>query len=113
MSNYAKALAWFTDVPEVGIEQMRAVGPYCLAHRAQWTDAHLSLIQKDRRRDPLQIHVARKAINEVFQRYSEQAEHVKAALANAYRFFQGEPVELLAGDHPIYAEIRKDLSLEK
>jgi len=112
MSNYAKALAWFTDVAEVQIEQVRAVGPYCLAHRAQWTDAHLSLMQKERRSDPLQIHVARKAINEVFQRYSEQAEHVKMALANAYRIYKGESMEFLAGDHPIYAEIRKDLSLE-
>jgi MoxR-like ATPase len=113
LSNYAKALAWFTDVHKVGLEQMRAVGPYCLAHRAQWTDAHLSLVQKGRRSDPLQIHVAREAINEVYQRYSEQAEHVKAALANAYRIFQGEPMEPPAGDHPIYAEIRKDLSLEE
>ncbi len=112
LSNYAKALAWFTDVPEVGIEQMRAVGPYCLAHRARWTEAHLSLMQKDRRSDPLQIHMAREAINEVYQRYSEQAEHVKTALANAYRIFQGEPLEPLAGDHPIYGEIRKDLNLE-
>jgi len=112
LSNYAKALAWFTGAAEVGLDQMRAVGPYCLAHRARWTDAHLSLMQKDRRRDPLQIHAARKAIHEVYQRYTEQAEHVKTALANAYRIFQGEPMELLAGDHPIYAEIRKDLSLE-
>ncbi len=113
LSNYAKALAWFTEVPEVGVEQMRAVGPYCLAHRAQWTDTHLSLLQKDRRNDPLQIHLAREAINEVYQRYGEQAEHVKAALASAYRIFQGETLELVAGDHPIYAEIRKDLNLEE
>ena len=113
LANYAKALAWFTDADEVGIEQIRTVGPYCLAHRAQWTDTHLSLLQKDRRNDPLQIHLARHAISEVYQRYSEQAERVKAALANAYRIFQGEALEPLAGDHPIYAEIRKDLNLEE
>jgi MoxR-like ATPase len=113
LSNYAKALAWFTEAPTVGIEEMRAVGPYCLAHRAQWTETHLSLLQKDRRNDPLQIHLAREAINEVFQRYSEQAEHVKEALATAYRIFQGEVLEPVAGDHPIYVEIRKDLNLEE
>ncbi len=113
LSNYAKALAWFTEASTVGIEEMRAVGPYCLAHRAQWTDTHLSLLQKDRRNDPLQIHLAREAMNEVFQRYSEQAEHVKEALATAYRIFQGEALEPVAGDHPIYAEIQKDLNLEK
>ncbi|UCG12110.1 MAG: AAA family ATPase [Deltaproteobacteria bacterium] len=112
LTNYAKALAWFTGVPDVGIEQVRAVAPYCLAHRAQWTEPHLSLWQKDRRKDPLQIHLAREAINEVYQRYSEQDEHVKAALARAYRIFQGEPLEPLSGDHPIYAEIVKDLNLE-
>ena len=110
--NYAKALAWFTEASSVGIEQMRAVGPYCLAHRAQWTDTHLSLLEKDRRNDPLPIHLARQAINEVFQRYSEQAEHVKAALSTAYRIFQGESLEPVAGDHPIYTEIRRDLNRE-
>ena len=113
LSNYAKALAWFTDAPAAGLEQIRAVAPYCLAHRAQWTDSHISLMQKNRRKDPLQIHLAREAINEVHQRYSEQAEHVKTALAHAYRIFQGEPLEPLAGDHPIYTEIRKDLDLEE
>jgi hypothetical protein len=113
LSNYAKALAWFTEASTVGIEEIRAVGPYCLAHRAQWTDTHLSLLQKDRRNDPLQIHLAREAMNEVFQRYSEQAEHVKEALATAYRIFQGEALEPVAGDHPIYVEIRKDLNLEE
>ena len=112
LTNYAKALAWFTDVSAVGIEQVRAVGPYCLAHRAQWTDTHLSLLQKDRRNDPLQIHLAREAVNEVYRRYNEQAEHVKKALATAYRIFQGESLEPVAGDHPIYSEIRKDLNLE-
>ena len=52
-------------------------------------------------------------MNEVFQRYSEQAEHVKEALAIAYRIFQGEALEPVAGDHPIYVEIRKDLNLEE
>ncbi|MFP3870403.1 MAG: AAA family ATPase [Syntrophobacteria bacterium] len=112
LSNYARALAWFTGSPVVGIEQVRAVTPYCLAHRTRWTDAHVSLRQRDPRSDPLQIHLAREAVNEVYQRYSEQAEHVKAALARAYRIFQGEDLEPLPGDHPIYAEIRKDLSLE-
>jgi hypothetical protein len=113
MSNYAKALAWFTDADAVGLELVRIVAPYCLAHRAQWTDSHISLMQKNRRKNPLQIHLAREAISEVYQRYSEQAEHVKTALAHAYRIFQGEALEPLAGDHPIYTEIRKDLALEE
>ena len=113
LANYSKALAWFTGSPEVGMEQIRAVAPYCLAHRARWTDTHLSLKQRERRNDPLQIHLAREATNEVYQRYSEQHEHVKEALARAYRIFQGEPLEPLAGDHPIYSEIRKDLNVRE
>jgi MoxR-like ATPase len=113
LSNYSKALAWFTGAPEAGAEQLRAVAPYCLAHRAQWTDAYISLWQKNSRNDPLQIHLAREAINEVYQRFSEQNEHIKEALARAYRIFQGESLEPLAGDHPIYAEIQKDLALRK
>jgi hypothetical protein len=111
LTNYSKALAWFTGAPEVGTEHLRAVAPYCLAHRAQWTDTHISLCQKERRNDPLQIHLARSAISEVYQRYLEQDEHVKEALARGYRIFQGEPLEPIAGDHPLYAEIRKDLNL--
>ena len=83
-----------------------------MAHRAQWTDKHLSLLEKDSRNDPLQIHLARQATNEVFQRYSEQAERVKTALATGYRIFQGESLEPVAGEHPIYFEILKDLNLE-
>jgi MoxR-like ATPase len=113
LTNYANALAWFTGSEQVEIEHLCAVGPYCLAHRAQWTDTHLSLLQRDRRNDPLLIHLARQAIHEVHQRYSEQAEHVKSALATAYRIFQGESLQPVAGDHPIYSEIRKDLSLEE
>jgi hypothetical protein len=38
---------------------------------------------------------------------------VKEALATAYRIFQGEALEPVTGDHPIYVEIRKDLNLEE
>jgi MoxR-like ATPase len=111
--NYSKALAWFSGADSVSLEEIRAVTPYCLAHRAQWTEAHISLRQQDRRNDPFHIYLARQAISEVYQRYSEQADNVKEALGRAYRIFQGEGLEPVAGDHPIYAEIRKDLNLEE
>jgi MoxR-like ATPase len=110
--NYGKALAWFSGADSVSLDEVRAVAPYCLAHRAQWTEAHLSLRQQDRRNDPFHIYLARQAVNEVYQRYSEQADHLKEALGRGYRIFQGESLEPFAGDHPIYAEIRKDLNLE-
>jgi MoxR-like ATPase len=113
LANYSKALAWFTGESAAGLEQIRAVAPYCLAHRIQWDEAYLSLRQRDRRNDPLHIYLARQATNEVYQRFSEQADHVKEALARAYCILQGESLEPLAGDHPIYAEIRKDLRLEE
>lgn len=113
LSNFARALAWFLGYDAAGPEEIRTVAPYCLAHRLQWAESYLSLRQNDRRRDPLDIYLARVAMNEVYQRFSEQAEYVKEALGAAYRIFQGESLELPGGDHPIYAEIRKDLNLEE
>ncbi|MBW1982573.1 MAG: AAA family ATPase [Deltaproteobacteria bacterium] len=112
LSNYARALAWFQGLASASLEQVRTVAPYCIAHRLQWTEAHIASRQKDRRQDPLHIHLARQACLEVYQRYTEQADHVKEALARAYQVFQGNKVEPLSGDHPIYAEIRKDLYWE-
>ena len=49
----------------------------------------------------------------VSQRYREQSEHLKDALAVGSRIFQGEALEPLDGDHPIYAEIKKDIGARR
>jgi hypothetical protein len=46
------------------------------------------------------------------RRYMEQGPQVKNALAVACRIAEGESMEPIQGDHPLYWEIRKDLGEE-
>ncbi len=55
----------------------------------------------------------KEAVKTVSQRYGEQSEHIKDALAAGSKIFQGESLEPLEGDHPLYAEIRKDIHVRR
>jgi len=48
-------------------------------------------------------------VKTVSQRYREQSDHVKDALAIGSKIFQGESLEPLEGDHPLYLEIKKEI----
>ncbi len=105
---YAQGLAWLLGDSEIDIEHVKAVMPYALSHRIQWKDQVLSQKEKAKRDDPFQIYLAKEAVKIVAQRYREQGDHLKDALAIGSKIFQGEPLEPLEGDHPLYVEIRKD-----
>ena len=90
-----------------------AVIPYTLAHRIQWKDEILSQKERAKRDDPFPIFLAKDAVKAVSQRYREQSDHMKDALAVGSRVFQGEDMEPLEGDHPLYAEVKKDLDVRK
>jgi hypothetical protein len=96
----------------VGVEHIKAVMPYTLAHRIQWKEEYLANKEKDNRDNPFQLYLAKDAVKGIFNRYAEQSEHLKSALAVGYRVFNGEAVEPVEGDHPVYFEIKKDLGLE-
>lgn len=105
---YAQGLAWLLRDSEIDIEHVKAVMPYTLSHRIQWKDQIISQKEKAKRDDPFQIYLAKEAVKTIAQRYREQGEHIKDALAIGSKIFQGEPLEPLEGDHPLYVEIRKD-----
>lgn len=105
---YAQGLAWLLGDSEIDIEHVKAVMPYTLSHRIQWKDQVLSQKEKAKRDDPFQIYLAKEAVKMVAQRYREQGDHLKDALAIGSKIFQGESLEPLEGDHPLYVEIRKD-----
>ncbi len=105
---YAQGLAWLLRDSEIDIEHVKAVMPYTLSHRIQWKDQVLSQKEKAKRDDPFQIYLAKEAVKMVAQRYREQGDHLKDALAIGSKIFQGESLEPLEGDHPLYVEIRKD-----
>jgi MoxR-like ATPase len=113
IKQYAQALAWLLEDSEVDIEHVKSVIPYTLAHRAQWKDEILSQRERSKRDDPFPIFLAKEAVKTVSQRYREQSEHLKDALAVGSKIFQGESLEPLEGDHPLYAEIKKDLSTQR
>jgi len=107
---YAQALAWMIEDQEVDIEHVKTVAPYALGHRVQWKDEILARKEKAKRDDPFPIFLAKEAVKGIAQRYREQSDHLKDALAIGNRIFQGEDLEPLEGDHPLYQEIKKDLA---
>ncbi|MFW6147263.1 MAG: hypothetical protein ACOC6B_02615 [Thermodesulfobacteriota bacterium] len=110
VKTYAQSLAWLLGDKIVGIDHIKAVLPYILAHRVQWKDNVISQKQTSKRKDPLQIFVAKEMVNEVYRRYNEQSYHIKNALAVAYQCLEGkEDLGPIEGDHPIYLEIKRDL----
>jgi hypothetical protein len=109
IKQYAQGLAWLLEDSEADIEHVKSILPYTLAHRIQWKDGILSQKERSKRDDPFPIFLAKEAVKTVAQRYREQSEHLKDALAIGSKIFQGEALEPLEGDHPLYAEIKKDI----
>jgi len=109
----AQALAWLLQDSEIDIEHILAVVPYTLAHRIQWKDEILSQKERSKRDDPFPIFLAKEAARVVSQRYREQSDHLKDALGVGSKIFQGEHLEALEGDHPLYVEVKKDIDARK
>ncbi len=106
---FSQGLAWLLGDSDIDIEHVKAVMPFTLSHRIQWKDEVLSQKERAKRDDPSQIFLAKEAVKTVSQRYREQSDHLKDALALGSKIFQGESLEPLEGDHPIYTEIKKDI----
>ena len=112
LRRYAQALAWFLRAEQVEAEHVRWTLPYVLAHRTQWRDAYVAARERESRRDPLPLHLAKQAAADSWRRFAEQREDIMAALAVAARILAGEDVAPSQGDHPIFAEIQRDLGIE-
>ena len=105
----SQALAWFLGDEKVDLQHLKTVLPYILAHRIQWKEEFVAQSEKEDRGDTLEIYMARKAVSKMHRSYMEQGFQVKNALSIAYRIVEGDALEPVEGDHPIYWEIRKDL----
>ena len=112
LRRYAQALVWFLGGAQVEAEHVRWVLPFVLAHRTQWRDAYVAARERESRRDPLPLHLAKQATAESWRRFAEQREDIMGALAVAARILAGEDVPPSQGDHPIFAEIQRDLGIE-
>jgi hypothetical protein len=113
IKQYARALAWLLEDSKIDIEHVKTILPYTLAHRVQWKEGVLSQKERSKRDDPFPIFLAKEAVRIVSQRYREQSDHLKDALAAGSKIFQGENFEPLDGDHPLYVEIKKDIHVRK
>ena len=113
IKHYAQGLAWLLEDSEIDVEHLKSVLPFTLAHRIQWKDEVVSQKERTKRDDPFPIFLAKEAVKVVSQRYREQSDHLKDALAAGSRIFQGGTLEPLEGDHPLYAEIKKDLETKR
>ena len=112
LRHYAQALVWFLGGEQVEAEHVRWVLPFVLAHRTQWRDAYVAAREREARRDPLPLHLAKQATAESWRRFAEQRDDIMGALAIAARILAGEDVAPSQGDHPIFAEIQRDLGIE-
>ena len=112
VGSFSRALAWLLGDAEVGIEHLRTLLPYTLVHRVQWKEEAVAKREKQARSDPLDIHMAKEAVNEMHRRYMEQGPQIKNALAVACRIMEGDALEPIQGDHPIFREICSDLGEE-
>jgi MoxR-like ATPase len=110
---YSQGLAWLLEDTEINIEHIKTVIPFTLSHRVQWKDETLSEKEKVRRDDPFPIYLAKEAVRKISQRYREQSERLKDALAVGSKIFQGEALEPVEGDHPLYAEIKKEVNARR
>ncbi len=109
---FSQTLAWLLGDEAVDLEHLKAVLPFTLAHRIQWKEESSARRERSARSDPLEVHMAKEAVNEMHRRYMEQGPQVKNALATAYRIIEGEPLEPIQGDHPNYWEISRDVGEE-
>jgi hypothetical protein len=57
--------------------------------------------------------LVKEAVRVILQRYREQSDHLQDALAVGSKIFQGEVLEPIEGDHPLYQEIKKDVERRK
>ena len=107
--NYSKALAWILSEEVVSLEHLKKVAPYALAHRVMWRDSNLSRHLTDIRDEPLHIHLAKLAVDEVSYRIEEQLSLIKQNLSLANQKYKGNKTIEILGEHPLFSEIRKDL----
>jgi hypothetical protein len=108
----SKALAWLLGDQAAGLQHLEAVLPFALAHRIQWKDHAVAECEKELRNDPLEIYMAKKAVREMLRRYREQPHRFQKALAIACRIAEGDILTPVAGDHPLFHEILRDLGQE-
>ncbi|MBL7204130.1 MAG: hypothetical protein ISS63_07350 [Desulfobacteraceae bacterium] len=110
--SFSQALAWLLGDEEVGLIHLKAVLPFTLAHRIQWKEEAVAQRKKEVHSDTIDIYMAKEAVKEMHKRYMQQGPQIKNALAVASHIAEGEALEPIHGDHPIYWEIRKDLGEE-
>jgi len=110
---YAQALAWLLQSSRVEAEHVRWVLPFAIAHRTQWRDAYVAAREHEARRAPLPLHLAKYAVSEIWRRFAEQRAEILSALAQAAHILAGEELQPVEGDHPIFAEIKRDLGGEE
>ncbi|MBW3015568.1 AAA family ATPase [Candidatus Woesearchaeota archaeon] len=78
---YARALAWFTGSDEVTVEHMAKVFPYVTWHKTVYDSKFMSSLEKDKQGLILPLYAATRLINEIQQRFSEQAPFLKNYVA--------------------------------
>ncbi|MCF8037651.1 MAG: hypothetical protein K9K62_12335, partial [Desulfobacteraceae bacterium] len=79
-------------------------------HRLQWQDRYIGQNAEASRSESLIIHMAKQAVSETHRRYMVQSDRIKSALATGFKIMEGQQIEPVEGDHPLFHEIKRDIA---
>jgi hypothetical protein len=100
---YSKSLAWLLGDKQVDTKHIATVLPYLLWHKMRFVDNYMNEFKEDQRDDPLQLHVTKKAVNDLMQRFSK----MKDAQEKMYDLMAADKLKEAKeladkADHPVF-----------
>lgn len=102
---YAKSLAWLFGDSEVSSKHIVLVLPYVLWHKLSFAESYANKFVNDIRKDPLQLYITKKAVDELVNRFSklkdEQYKMIQLLRSNKFDEAKKLAQEV---DHPVFHE---------
>jgi hypothetical protein len=102
---YSKSLAWLLGDKQVETKHVATVLPYLLWHKMRFVENFMNEFKEDQRDDPFQLHVTKKAVNDLLQRFSK----MKDTQEKMYELMAADKLkeakELAEkADHPVFKD---------
>ncbi len=113
--HYARSLAWLTGAESVNLEHITTVAPYTMWHRIKWAESPWYRGHKEsrQREDPEELHISRKAVEEVQGRMREQMKNdtlpkffkMQEEVMEGKVEFKAFKAKYERAQHPVFSEI--------
>jgi MoxR-like ATPase len=119
---YAQSLAWLQDAKEVSLDHILNIAPHVLWHRLRWTEETKGKFRDNKRKDPLELYIAKTLVNEgtdavpgVKKRFLESRDNYQKVLDMTKHgkideaYFFAEKCASGGKGHPIFMDVMNDL----